>query len=81
MLSWFLTLNCQLCKKRTRHLCLVGTRKKDLASAKSFCVYPEPGSNRHGLLHWCLRPARLPIPPSGPLVARVSLLEGGRPSG
>ena len=27
--------------------------------------YPEPGSNRHGLLHWCLRPARLPIPPSG----------------
>ena len=29
-------------------------------------LYPEPGSNRHGLLHWCLRPARLPIPPSGP---------------
>ena len=28
-------------------------------------MYPEPGSNRHGLLHWCLRPARLPIPPSG----------------
>ena len=28
-------------------------------------LYPEPGSNRHGLLHWCLRPARLPIPPSG----------------
>ena len=27
--------------------------------------YPEPGSNRHGLLHWCLRPTRLPIPPSG----------------
>ncbi|MEN2590086.1 hypothetical protein, partial [Acinetobacter baumannii] len=24
-----------------------------------------PGSNRDGLLHWCLRPARLPIPPSG----------------
>ena len=23
--------------------------------------YPEPGSNRHGLPHWCLRP----IPPSG----------------
>ncbi len=22
----------------------VGTRKKDLASAKSFCVYPEQGS-------------------------------------
>ena len=30
--------------------------------------YPEPGSNRHGLLHWCLRPARLPIPPSGPIL-------------
>ena len=28
-------------------------------------LYPEPGSNRHGLPHWCLRPARLPIPPSG----------------
>ena len=27
--------------------------------------YPEPGSNRHVLPHWCLRPARLPIPPSG----------------
>ena len=27
--------------------------------------YPEPGSNRHGMPHWCLRPARLPIPPSG----------------
>ena len=29
--------------------------------------YPEPGSNRHALRHWCLRPTRLPIPPSGPL--------------
>ena len=28
--------------------------------------YPDPGSNRDRLLHWCLRPARLPIPPSGP---------------
>ncbi len=27
--------------------------------------YPDPGSNRDGLLHRCLRPARLPIPPSG----------------
>ena len=53
--------------------------------------YPEPGSNRHGLLHWCLRPARLPIPPSGlfasgrdwrmfRLVA-LQVAEGGRPSG
>ena len=33
--------------------------------ALAFVGYPEPGSNRHGLLHWCLRPARLPIPPSG----------------
>ena len=34
-----------------------------------FVGYPEPGSNRHGLLHWCLRPARLPIPPSGLVAA------------
>ena len=27
--------------------------------------YPDPGSNRDALRHWCLRPARLPIPPSG----------------
>ncbi len=27
--------------------------------------YPGPGSNRHELPHWCLRPARLPIPPPG----------------
>ena len=32
---------------------------------KRFHWYPEPGSNRHGSLHWCLRPTRLPIPPSG----------------
>ena len=30
-----------------------------------FGLYPEPGSNRHASRHWCLRPARLPIPPSG----------------
>ncbi len=36
------------------------------ASRIAGSLYPEPGSNRHGLLHWCLRPARLPIPPSGP---------------
>lgn len=28
-------------------------------------LYPDPGSNRDGFPHWCLRPARLPIPPSG----------------
>ena len=33
--------------------------------------YPDSGSNRDGLLHWCLRPARLPIPPSGHLNANV----------
>ncbi len=31
----------------------------------SLLLYPDPGSNRDGLPHWCLRPARLPIPPSG----------------
>ena len=41
--------------------------KKNQAKHSSLgFLYPEPGSNRHGLLHWCLRPARLPIPPSGP---------------
>ena len=34
--------------------------------------YPDPGSNRDGLPHWCLRPARLPIPPSG-LIAGAKL--------
>ena len=29
--------------------------------------YPDPGSNRDGLLQQCLRPSRLPIPPSGHL--------------
>lgn len=33
--------------------------------------YPDPGSNRDGLLHRCLRPARLPIPPSGLALWRV----------
>ena len=42
-------------------------RKQSGASFQTLrsILYPEPGSNRHGLLHWCLRPARLPIPPSG----------------
>ena len=35
--------------------------------------YPEPGSNRHGLPHWCLRPARLPEPARvAPLVFETS---------
>ena len=32
---------------------------------KAPTAYPDPGSNRDGFPHWCLRPARLPIPPSG----------------
>lgn len=31
----------------------------------SRCLYPDPGSNRDGFPHRCLRPTRLPIPPSG----------------
>ena len=41
------------------------------ADAETPLQYPEPGSNRHGLLHWCLRPARLPIPPSGLVALRA----------
>ena len=40
-------------------------KKKEKDFRLSPIQYPEPGSNRHGLPHWCLRPARLPIPPSG----------------
>ena len=35
--------------------------------------YPDPGSNRDGLPHWCLRPARLPIPPSGQLFFSIAM--------
>ena len=38
---------------------------KGLAIIIELNSYPEPGSNRHALRHWCLRPTRLPIPPSG----------------
>ena len=44
--------------KRKRVKCLI-------VSSLILFMYPDPGSNRDGLLHWCLRPARLPIPPSG----------------
>ena len=37
----------------------------DIQSLPFLISYPDPGSNRDGLPHWCLRPARLPIPPSG----------------
>ncbi len=41
------------------------TIKKGADCSTPSILYPDPGSNRDGLLHWCLRPARLPIPPSG----------------
>ena len=46
-------------------------------SNESLFVYPEPGSNRHGLLHWCLRPARLPIPPSGLAFGKFAEIKKG----
>ena len=49
-------------------------QKENSFFAKILLLYPEPGSNRHGLLHWCLRPARLPIPPSGLIVYGLSAL-------
>ena len=39
--------------------------KKSCFQKKAAFKYPGPGSNRHELLHWCLRPTRLPIPPPG----------------
>ena len=58
---------CKIQKKNRKSLTF-----KDLR----FKVYPEPGSNRHGLLHWCLRPARLPIPPSGLMSFRLEIRLG-----
>ena len=37
----------------------------DLAMFTRVNSYPEPESNRHIFRYWCLRPTRLPIPPSG----------------
>ena len=51
---------------------------KGLAITFELNSYPEPGSNRHGLPHWCLRPARLPIPPSGLLKRCKDRQEGGK---
>ena len=58
----------QMWCKKTKHK--TEKRCKSLTCNASFVFgfanwYPDPGSNRDGLLHWCLRPARLPIPPSG----------------
>ena len=45
--------------------------EKSLSNAEALlALYPDPGSNRDGLPHWCLRPARLPIPPSGRLLLK-----------
>ena len=56
-------VRCGELKKGTGSAPAAGTRKG--RSENLPFLYPEPGSNRHGLPHWCLRPARLPIPPSG----------------
>ena len=53
-------------KSRNIRIKKTGTKKNQAKHSSLGFLYPEPGSNRHGLLHWCLRPARLPIPPSGP---------------
>ena len=45
-----------------------GVKKKTEKVFQPSPLYPDPGSNRDGLPHWCLRPARLPIPPSGQLL-------------
>ena len=45
----------------------LGTETEKVEKLSPF-LYPDPGSNRDGLPHWCLRPARLPIPPSGQLL-------------
>ena len=46
--------------------CVMSVKKKtERVFQLSPFQYPDPGSNRDGLPHWCLRPARLPIPPSG----------------
>ena len=43
----------------------VRTKKPRRRLLFSTVMYPDPGSNRDGSPHRCLRPARLPIPPSG----------------
>ena len=51
------------------------TKKNRNLPKKIPTQYPDPGSNRDGLPHWCLRPARLPIPPSGRLAsAKVQII-------
>ena len=59
-------------KLKIFHVGKMWGKKTEKPSQNVLCegfLYPEPGSNRHGLLHWCLRPARLPIPPSGLVAA------------
>ena len=44
-------------------------------------MYPDPGSNRDEFPHWCLRPARLPIPPSGQGTKTLEIPKGERKTG
>ena len=50
----------------------------DLQGICSIKGYPDSGSNRDALRHWCLRPARLPIPPSGHIAGAklIKIFEG-----
>ena len=42
--------------------------------ALAFCLVPRVGVEPAQVLpHWCLRPARLPIPPSGHLALLVNI--------
>ena len=47
------------------------TKKPQNQVIKRLFKYPDPGSNRDGKIHWCLRPARLPIPPSGRMEIQI----------
>ena len=61
-------------KSYNKVLDLIYQQTNELRGDKKEKGEPEPGSNRHGLPHWCLRPARLPIPPSG-LKSGAKILE------
>lgn len=53
-----------------------GNRKRGLSKRESSVLYPDPGSNRDGLPQRCLRPSRLPIPPSGRCGAKLDIFYG-----
>ena len=58
-------------RKREKRKIAKSFINKGLAITVESNSYPEPGSNRHALRHWCLRPTRLPIPPSGHVIVAV----------